>query len=49
MITLLNKFDDNYLIKEDDVYDIVFSYIKENNLTDELKDIVFSSSDNFLV
>ncbi len=41
MITLLNKFDDKYTIKEKDVLDIVWAYAKENNLEDYLKDVVF--------
>ena len=48
MVTLLNKFDDNYVIKEDDVYGIISSYIKENDLNDEINDVIFSSSDNSL-
>ena len=48
MITLLNKFDDNYIIREDDIYGIVSSYIRENDLSNELYDITFSNETNYL-
>lgn len=43
MITLLNKFDDKYIIKEEDVLEIVSFYLKSNSLTDYLKDIKFDN------
>ena len=44
MITLLNKFDDNYIIHEDDVLEIAFHYIKEYNLELFLNDVTFDNS-----
>ena len=39
MISLLNKFDDNYVINEEkDILDIVSFYLKSNDLSDYLKD-----------
>ena len=48
MITLLNKFDDNYIIHEDDVYEIALYYIKTNNLELFLNDINFNNESNDL-
>ena len=42
MITLLNKFDDQYKIKEKDILDIAWSIIKENKLEEYLTDIRFN-------
>ena len=43
MITLLNKFDDNYVLEKKDIYDIASTYIKENKIESCLKDIVFTN------
>ena len=43
MITLLNKFDDRYIIKEQDIEEIGWAYIKSNNLDGYLKDIIFDN------
>jgi len=48
MITLLNKFDDNYIMKEKDILSIISSYIKENNLEAYLKDVSFIDNTNHL-
>lgn len=48
MITLLNKFDDNYVIKPEDVYDIVNAYIRNNSLEPYLKDISFDPTNKNL-
>ena len=48
MITLLNKFDDKYIIKEKDVLDIASAYIKENAVEKYLNDINFDSTSNYL-
>mgnify|MGYP007102030752 CR=1 FL=1 len=42
MITLLNRFDDNYVIQKEDVLDITSKYIRDNNLSRLVKDIVIS-------
>lgn len=39
MITLLNKFDDHYIVREKDIIEIAWSYIKANNLEGYLSDI----------
>ena len=44
MITLLNKFDENYLIHEEDVLKITMHFIKDNNLELFLNDLVFDDS-----
>ena len=44
MITLLNKFDDHYVIEEVDILEIVKHYINENNLEMYLKDANFDNS-----
>ena len=44
MITLLNKFDDHYIIKEQDIIDIASSYIKANNLEGYLSDVIFDNN-----
>ncbi len=48
MITLLNKFDDKYIISEKDILGIVLSYIELNGLDNYFKDIVFSSNSKFM-
>ena len=48
MITLLNKFDDNYVIEKRDIYDIASAYIDENNIQSYLQDIIFTSKENVL-
>lgn len=48
MITLLNKLDDKYVIKEDDIKEIALSYIKANNLEAYLSDIYTDNSSNHL-
>ena len=48
MITLLNKFDDKYIIKEEDVLEIVSFYLRSNNLDNYLKDTIFDDKENFL-
>ncbi len=44
MITLLNKFDDHYVIEEVDILEIVKHYIHENNLEMYLNDATFDNS-----
>ena len=44
MITLLNKFDDDYLMREKDFLDISASYIKDNDLENYLNDVIFDPS-----
>ena len=48
MITLLNKFDDKYIIKEEDVLEIVSFYLRSNNLDNYLKNTIFDDNENFL-
>ena len=48
MITLLNKFDDNYIIQEKDVLEIINYYINENNLKDYLNDVIFSNHSKYI-
>ena len=48
MITLLNKFDDNYVLEKKDIYDIADKYIRENNVEKYLKDIIFTTDENVL-
>ena len=48
MISLLNKFDDKYIIKEDDVFEIVSFFLKSNDLSNFLKDINFDDHANYL-
>ena len=45
MITLLNKFDDGYVIQSEDVLDIADSYIGNNNLSEYVNDITISCDD----
>lgn len=49
MISLLNKFDDNYVINEKDVLEIASYYLTSNSLTDYLKDIIFDDKSTHLV
>lgn len=42
MITLLNKFDDGYEIKEKDIVDIIYQYIRDNKLEPYLSDVLFN-------
>ena len=44
MITLLNKFDDGYIIGEKDVLEIVSHYIEEDNLEEFIKDVSFDNN-----
>ena len=44
MITLLNKFDDGYIICEKDVLEIVSHYIKEDNLEEFIRDVSFDNN-----
>ena len=48
MITLLNKFDDNYVIREKDILDVVTAYTRENNIGDYLTKTSFSSTSKHL-
>ena len=48
MISLLNKFDDKYLIKEDDVLEIAMFFLKNYNLDNFLKDINFDNQSKYL-
>lgn len=48
MISLLNKFDDKYIIKEEDVLEIISFYLKSNDLSDFLKDVNFDNQANYL-
>ena len=48
MITLLNKFDDNYVMKEKDILDVASSYISANNLEPFLSDVVFDPNSGHL-
>lgn len=43
MIELLNKFDNNYVISKDDVYEIALNYINVNHLELFLNDIKFDN------
>ena len=40
MITLLNKFDDNYIIKKEDVLEIVDKYARDENVSNNIKDVL---------
>lgn len=42
MITLLNKFDDNYVMKENDLLEVVYHYIVENELELFIRDVNFN-------
>ena len=44
MITLLNKFDDNYIIHEEDILDIISQYIKAYDLEQFIKDVNFDNN-----
>ncbi len=46
MITLLNRFDDNYVIKKEDVLEITSRYAIDNNLSSYVNDIVFTDDGN---
>ena len=48
MISLLNKFDDNYVIKDGDILEIVSFYLRSNGLDNYLKDIKYCTNDKFL-
>ena len=48
MITLLNKFDDKYIISKKDILGIALSYIELNGLENYFKDISFSSDSKFM-
>ena len=43
MITLLNKFDDNYVMKKEDVLEIASKYIREHGIEPYLKDVFFTA------
>ena len=42
MITLLNKFDDHYVMKENDILETVYHYIVENGLELFIRDVSFN-------
>ena len=42
MITLLNKFDDHYVMKENDILETVYHYIVENGLELFIRDVTFN-------
>ena len=44
MITLLNKFDDGYIIQRKDVLEIIGHYISEDNLGKYIKDVSFDNN-----
>ena len=44
MITLLNKFDEEYTIKKDDILEISAKYAKENKVEPYLNDILFTNN-----
>ena len=46
MITLLNKFDDNYVMKKEDVLEITSKYAIDNNLSSYVNDIVLTEDGN---
>ena len=48
MITLLNKFDDNYSLEKKDVLEITNAYIKENNLELYLVDVIFDDKSQYI-
>ena len=48
MISLLNKFDDNYIIEEKDVLQIVDYYLKNNSLDNYLKDVIFVKDSHYI-
>ena len=48
MITLLNKFDDNYVLEKKDVLDVICAYIKENHLESFLNDVIFDDNSKYM-
>ena len=46
MITLLNRFDDKYVIKKEDILEITSKYTRDNNLRTYLSDVVFSNEES---
>ena len=44
MITLLNKFDDGYIIQRKDVLDIISHYTEKDHLENFIKDVTFGSN-----
>lgn len=48
MITLLNKFDDGYVIKEKDILDIIYQYIRDYKLEPYLTDVIFDNKNTRL-
>ena len=46
MITLLNKFDDHYVMKENDILETVYHYIVENGLELFIRDVPFNDKLN---
>ena len=49
MITLLNKFDDKYIIQKDDIHEITSKYIKENEAEDYLRDVNLTKESDIVV
>ena len=45
MITLLNRFDDNYVIRKEDVLNLAAEYIKNDNLSSLVSDVVITDED----
>ena len=45
MITLLNRFDDNYVIQKEDVLDLTAKYIRDNNLSGLVSGVVITDED----
>ena len=46
MVTLLNRFDDNYIMKKEDIMEIVAYYTKEKGIQSSIKDVFFTSNNN---
>lgn len=49
MITLLNKFDDKYIIQKDDIHEITSKYIKENEAQEFLRDVNLTKESDIVV
>lgn len=45
IITLLNRFDDNYVIQKEDVLDLTARYIRDNNLSSLVSNVVITDED----
>lgn len=48
MISLLNRFDEEYIIKKDDILEISSKYAKENKVEPYLSDIIFTNNNGQL-